>query len=419
MGTALASTNWNLGRELWPQNDIYELVLKESPLLGRIKKDTKFGEDVRHIAIGSGLPQGVGPGFEDAKDAKSPSLADQVAIRAKTYYALFSIQGRLMRQAKIDKAVIVKPYARESRNAVLQWKRDISAFMYGNGGGAIGKIDSTTVLSSQVLKLADTSKIRFFSRKMRLQFSATDGTTGTVRTGYVTIAKINKSGPNKGQITIAESSLQAAITGIQTGDFIFRKGVFGNVINGLAAWIPPQDPGTGSIPGTFLGLDRTTDPEAYAGIRIDGTKLGVFEAGMVAASAIVDATGSPDLWVMSTTEWNNLRIELSGAGSLTFTAVPASGIGKYKPGLTYQAIEIVGPAGPIKVLADPDCPTGRSYMLQSDTWTLASTGELVSLIEGPMMEEMADAWENRFVGDLEMYTEAPGYNATIQHNAAA
>src|SRR5574342_425035 len=105
------SSGYNLGRELWPQKSIYDTILKEAPTLGKMPKDTGFYEDIRHIAVGTGSPQGVGPVFPTAKGNKSPSTAKQFAITAKTYYALFSISGRLMRQAKGDQALIVKPYA--------------------------------------------------------------------------------------------------------------------------------------------------------------------------------------------------------------------------------------------------------------------------------------------------------------------
>lgn len=432
MPSALQSVTWNLGRELWPQTDIYEELLKESPFLGMVKKDTSFGEDVRHIAVGTGMPQGAGPVFQTAKGNKTASLADVFQIRAKTYYSVFSILGRLLRQAKIDKAVIVKPYARESKNAILQWKRDISAYLFGNGGGSIGAFDPTYLsgafLSGQTFKLKDTSKIRFFQRNMKLNTATgNDGTlAGTANTGSMTIAKIVKSGPNKGVITIQESSIAAAISGATINDFLFRDGVFANVPNGLLSWLPRADPNTSdpvtgfTVPGTFLGVDRTVDTEAYAGIRVDGTHAGgVFQAGMLAASALVDSSATPDLWIMSTTEWNNMRIEQSVAGTLVYTTTPASGVGKYEPGMDYECFVIKGPRGDIRVLADPDCPVGRSFMLMQETWTLASTGELVSLIESPMMEENQDSWESRFVGDLELYTEAPGFNATIQHSATA
>lgn len=428
MTTALRSVVWNLGKELWPQTDIYEELLKESPFLGRLNKDTTFAEDVRHLAVGTGMPQGTGPVFQTAKGNKTASLADVFQIRAKTYYAIFSIEGRLMRQAKQKKAVIVDPYVRESRNAILQWKRDISAFLFGNGGGSIGQMAAGTTLTGNSFFLRDTSKVRFFQRNMKLTFAtATDGSiAGSVNSGSVTILAISKSGPNKGKITIAETSLVAAIPAITTNDYIFREGVYGNVVNGLQAWLPRGDPGTNdpvnglAVPGTFLGVDRTTDTEAYAGIRVDGTKAGgILQAGKIAASALVDSSATPNLWIMSTTEWNQFSTEISGAGTLTYQTMPASGIGTYKPGMSYEAITFKGPRGDIKVLADPDCPTGRSYMLQEDTWKLASTGELVALQEGQMMEEFADSWESRFVGDLELQCEAPGFNATIQHALAA
>jgi len=252
-----------------------------------------------------------------------------------------------------------------------------------------------------------------------------DGTAGGgLRPGFVTIVQISKSGPNKGTLVVDQPL--NTVGGITVNDFIFRHGVYANIINGLSAWIPRGDPGTNdpvtglAIPSTFLGVNRLLDTEAYAGVRIDGrTAGGVFQAGMLAASALVDASAMPDLWLMSTTEWNKLRIELSQAGQLVFTTTPATGTSTYKPGMAYDCFVIKGPRGDIRVLADPDCPTGRSFMFMEETWTLASTGELVSLIESPMMEEFSDSWESRFVGDMELYCEAPGYNATIQHATGA
>lgn len=428
MATPLQAFVWKLGREIWPQNSIIEELYDESPLLGLMPKDTEFNEDIRHIVVGTGMPQGVGPVFSYAKGNKSPSKAARFDIQAKTYYALFSIDGRVLRQAKKDKAVIVKPFARESRNAVRQWKRDISSYLFGNGGGAIGQLAAGTTLSGNSFVLRDTSKIRFYQEDMVLTTATgTDGSVaGAVNGGQMTVDSVVRSGVNKGTITIREASLSAAIPGITTNDFIFRQGVFGNVINGLGSWCPRADPGsvdpvTGlTVPIVFNGATRNKDPERYAGIRIDGTRAGgLINAGMAAASAIVDASGKPDTWIMSTSDWLQLRIEVSQAGTLTYTTAPSAGVGKYMPGMSYDAIELKGPRGNIRVIADPDCPTGRSWMTQLDTWTFASTNEMVSLIESPMMEENQDSWESRFVGDDDVYNEAPTFTATIQHAVGA
>ena len=116
---ALQSPTWGLGRELWPQNRIYELLLKSSAWLGRVNKATDFGETIRHIAVGDGMPQGVGSKFQKAKANKSPSLADDFDLVTKSYYALISIEGNLLRKAKINKAVIVQPYADSYCQAAL------------------------------------------------------------------------------------------------------------------------------------------------------------------------------------------------------------------------------------------------------------------------------------------------------------
>jgi hypothetical protein len=408
------SSGYNLGRELWPQKSIYDAILKESPFLGKAPKDTSFYEDIRHIAVGTGAPQGVGPIFTTAKGNKSASTAKQFAITAKTYYALFSIAGRLMRQAKGDQALIVKPYARESKNAITQWKRDISAFLFGNGGGAIGQISSTSNVSTNAITLADTAAVRFFDEGMVLTSSTADGTSGSIKSGKVTVTGVIRSGANKGRITVD----QVWTTGIPTAaasDYLFREGVFGNVLNGLAAWIPSSDPSA----TLFNGVDRSSSPEKLAGYRIDGTNLTPTNAALTAAGAVHDSGGASDVYVLSTTDWQNLRNDLSAAGTLVMQASPAAGIGSYKPGMSYTAIKLQGPSGIIDVLADPDCKTGRGYMLMTETLKLASTGELVSLIEGPMMEDAADAWESRFVGDLDLICECPYYNATVQLTAGA
>ncbi|WP_394825034.1 hypothetical protein [Pendulispora albinea] len=441
---ALSSGTSNVGLDLWPQKDINEYLVAESPLLGLLKKRTDFNEDNWHIGFGTGTPQGVGPVFQFAKEGKTSSTADQFTIRAKTLYAIFSIEGRIIRQSKKNGALLVKPYARESKNSISQWKREMSAFLYGNGGGSIGQIDPTGFdPNSRTFRLRDPSKVRFFSRYQKLWFATGNdgsidpgtplpggggGVAGGVNNGFVTIEEISRSGDTRGTIVIKEPSLNSVVQGITANDFIFRRGVFGNVVTGIQGWIPPGKPGginpvTGlPIPDNFLGSrsKRSADSDIYAGMRIDGRRAGgIFQCGMLAATALVDSGAKPDTWLMSTFDWNKLRVELSAAGSLTYNTTPAAGIGKYKPGATYKSIVIMGPAGEIDVFPDPDCPTGRSLMTQLDTWTLALTNELVQLVEDPMMEENADSWESRFVGDHELYNEMPAYTATLQHAEGA
>jgi hypothetical protein len=420
---ALKSPDWGLGRELWPQNSIYEVVIQNGPTLGMLPKDGTFGETIRHIALGTDIPQGVGADFSDAKGNKTGSLASLFQFSAMSYYSIFSIQNKLIEQAKINEATIVKPYARESKNALLAWTRDMSAFIFGNGGGAFGKGDGhnggTFLATEKTIVLADPSRARFFHRGMKVQLSATDGTSGSVKAGALTVAGVEDDlDSNAGIITFVENVLDV-IPNALTSDYLFRRSNFGQVITGFDGWIPKSRPGTSGVPATLFGLDRTLNSRQLSGFRLNAPNLTIYESGMKMATALVNAGAKPDTWIMNTSDWNVFRSQLEGAGNLVRTTAPSSGIGDWKPGLTYDAIKLFGPKGEVKTVADPDCPAGRSYMLQMDTWSLASIGPMVRLVDGERTEEFADAKESRFAGWNQVQCEAPGYNGTIQHATGA
>jgi hypothetical protein len=179
------------------------------------------------------------------------------------------------------------------------------------------------------------------------------------------------------------------------------------VTDGFESWIPATDP-TSTL---FKAVDRSVDTEGLGGIRLDVSAKTPFNGAMALAGAVHDAGGSPDRYIVTTTDWQNLRAELSSAGSLTYTQIPSAAIGKFVPGMKYTAIEIMGPSGPIAVLPDPDATASVGRMHTRETWTLGSMGELIAMIDETMMEDAADSFESRFVGDLELYCEAPKYNA--------
>lgn len=408
MAAATVTSYAGLVRSIWPQKKIYEVLVENSPVIGMMPKDTTFDEKVRYIGVGYGAPQGVGPDFGIAKSAKTSSVSKEFGITAVTYYALFSLDGRLTRMAKSNRSVIVKPLAKESKNSIYQLKMDLSSYIFGNGGGAIAQ---GAIVSGQTITLADTQKIRFIKPGMRLSSSATDGTSGSVNPGYVTVSTVNR---DAGSFVVAEASVVAGIPAYLLGDYLFRYGVFGNVVSGLAAWIPSSAPGATS----YFGVDRTADTLALGGVRTTATGLSPREALQTSAKDVHDAGGDPDWAITSSADWLNLELECQSAGSLIMTQAPAAPISGFNFGVKYDGIKLMGPSGPIIVTADPNCTTGRGYMLTKDTWTLASTGELVQMIQtgGPddlMVEESADAFEGRWVSDHQLYTEAPGFNGTF------
>jgi len=332
---------------------------------------------------------------------------------------------------KGHEGMIVDPYTRESELAIQQWKNEQSSYFFGNGGGSLGQIGAISPqnvggsglnFGANYFLLKNINDIRRFQQEMQLNFATSDGTeavTAGPLGGRAKITEVQEHGQLKGLVGTNVADLAAA--GYSANNYIFRDGIYADVIPGKNAWIPRGTPGqadpvTGiTTPGTFLGVDRTKSPSKLAGIRFDARKMNILDGIIGAASAIADCRGKADLAIISTADWNLLRIQTQGAGVVTRTLLPAAAIGTYKPGLSYRAFEIEGPNGPLQVLADPWCPVGRGYVEQSNTWTYLCVNELVALTGDPLRtEEVSDSGESRFVGDGTPYCKSPYYNATVQ-----
>lgn len=413
MGTPARNSDYNLLRTLWPQKSIYEVLLKLCPTVGIIRKDTSFYEKQRNIGVGYSSPQGIGYTFPDAKEAKSASQAVEFAITPKSLYGAFSMEGLLMRRSQSDKAIIVDPMKRESKNLVHTWMREIGRTIHGNGGGALGQVSAVSTTSVTLTSYGDT---RAFEKNMLVQASTADGTSGSVSSGYVTVDSVQRDETTPK--VIATANWSTGIPTIAANDYLFRRGGFGNAITGFAGWNPLWS--TSSLPGTFKSVNRNLDPMRLAGICLDARTLSPRLAALRAARLVHENGGTPDTYILSTVDFENLANELQSAGLLKYSQVPAQSIGKFNFGIKYDAVQIMGPAGPIDCVADPDAPTGIGRMLQKDTWVLASMGELVHWIDGAnpsgtgMLEDAADAVEFRMVGDLELYCEAPGWNCRVR-----
>jgi len=401
---AAGLTAYKLFRTLWPQKSINEALFSNFPEFGVLPKDTSFYEKVRQIAVGTGGPQGIAGDFTTAKANKTASTAIEFTCATKPLYALFSIEGDLMRRSKSDKALLVDPIKRESANAIKNWKLEIAKAIHGNGGGALAQSTTATVLASQTFTVSDARDLRFIWPNMKLRLSATDGTSGSVKSGTMTVATVNRTA---GTFTIVEASITAAIATAAQTDYIFRDGVFGAVFPGFEAWIPASAPSA----TLFRGVDRSVDPDMLGGLRLDVSSKSPRAKAKALAAAVYDNGGSPDLYILHTSDWAELEADLDSAGSLTRWQVPASPIGKFDFGMSYEAIKMTGPGGPIAVIASPNAKAGVGRMLTKETWKLASMGELLHPIDENDVEDAADSKEFRMIGDVDFYCDMPGWNA--------
>lgn len=426
MAAATVST-YKMIRNLWPTEAMVEQIYKGSPLLGMMPKDTKFGEKIRFVSIGTSPPQGIGSGFGQAKQNKSASTAEEFQVTTTPYYGAFSLAGDIFRKYKEtgNKGLLLDPMARESKGLMKQMKNDLSSFIHGNGGGSLGRIASTSTLASQTIPLDAGADARRIVKGMKLWASTADGTSGSILPGYVTVASTGGTSTAP-TVTISEATWSGAIAGLTTTSYLFRAGAVGTgaggdgVLLGLEAWCPSH---SGS-PGTFLSVNRDNAPNQLAGNCLTATTKSPRQRILLAAQMQAD-TGASDgrlVYVMSTRNWTNLMFELSAANMLTMTKAPSAPMGKINVGVEYDAIKIVGAGGPIEVVPDPWCPDNVERLLNLDVWKLSSTGELIHWDDGatpdsPMLEDAADAREVRAVGDMATECWDPWANVRVSVTA--
>lgn len=420
MAAAQIST-YKLIRNLWPREAFLEQILKASPSLGLIPKDTSFGEKIRYVTVGTSPPQGLGD-FGSAKQYKTASTAEEFQVQLASYFGNFSIGGDLYRRAKFtgNKGLLRDPMERDSKGLLNQAKNDFSSFIHGNGGGALGRILSTSTLSSQTITLDKGVDRRRLVKGMTLWASTTDGTTGSPLTGFATVASVQGT-PTAPTVTITQASWAAAFPGLTTTSYLFRAGAFGTSVvhYGFDAWNP--DWITGGTPTAFLGVTRANAPEQLAGLNLTLTNKTPRQRIMLAAQAQAD-TGQADgklAYILNTANWTDLYFELSSANMLQMTKAPGAPIGSLNMGLEYDAIKMMGPAGPIMVVADPWAPTSVERLLNLDTWKMASCGDWFhwdddATPDGPMLEDQADAREIRAVGDQQLYCSNPWANVRVK-----
>ncbi len=414
---------YKLIRNLWPREAIVEQIYRGSPIIGMLPKDTQFGEKIRYVTVGTSPPQGLGD-FGQAKQNKTASTAEEFQVQLTTYYGNMAIGGDIYRRYKFtgNKGLLKDPMERDSKGLMKQAKNDFSSFIHGNGGGSLGRILSTSNLATQTVTLDAGADRRRIVKGSTLWAATTDGTSGAMLTGSVKVASVGGTATAP-TVTIEQSSWAAAIAGLTTTSYLFRAGTNGvgsggsGVMYGFDAWCPEH---TGS-PGTFLGVDRNGAPDQLAGISLSLTNKSPRNRILLAAQAQADSGASDGrlLYLLHTSNWVDLYNELTAANMLNMTKAPSAPMGGVKVGVEYDAIKIVGPGGPIEVVADPWCNPKVERLLNVDTWTLASCGDLFhwdddATPDDPMLEDGADSREVRAVGDHQLYCNDPWANVRVK-----
>ncbi|HEY1695140.1 MAG TPA: hypothetical protein VGG39_23390 [Polyangiaceae bacterium] len=419
-----AETTTSLGliiKQIWPQKEIYDELNYGMPGYALMRKGTDLGAQT-NIAIGFGTTQGVSTSFADAKGNKQPSSVGGFTVPPITIYSLESVSRQAIALSRGDTRAIVNALDRAAQQAILAWKFEASTELWGNGGGAIGQVQSIT---NNQLVLTSTDDVVKFDRSMTLQGAPDDGTAATggptgVRPGKVLVGAVSRNYGATWNLQTASGNWTDAgnIPGLVVGDYLFRGGTYNNVMIGVGGYVPAADPGSTD---SFFGQNRSTDPLRLAGIRVPGTNLTPRESAMRVVREALRNSANPTHYFLNPTNFESLQFELQSAGVLMMTKQLPAPIGSHSFGEPIDGISFAGPGGQVKVFADSRVGTGTGWALELDTWEIKGAESFPTLMAGDGLsmsrEEWADSFEIRLLGDLQTICWAPGRNARISLTA--
>lgn len=388
-------------KELYPTGVPLEVMYKKTPGLALIPKDEGWSGELTKIPLMWGNPQGRSATLSTAIANKMASKWAGFDVTCVDDYAVWGITGKAIAQTRNDEGSFVRHMKAEMDGAMNQLKRSMVHALWRNGGGALGQIASGQ--ATPTITLVNKWDVVFFEVGQVLNVSATDGTSGAIRAGTVTVTAVDRT---NGTVT-ASGNWTAGIAAAAANDFIFVNGDFGLKLVGMDAWIPASAPGATA----FFGVARNADPVRLGGTRLTAAALNkpIDEIAMDLLDEVNTNGGSTDVILIHNRQWTNLEKRLHTRVQYGTREVEA---GSVKIG--FRTIKITGPGGDVDVIADSSVQPDTMWALQLDTWTLGSLGTLFDMLDDDKLPYLrvstSDEIEGRLVSRPGLACKAPGWN---------
>lgn len=393
-------------KRLYPGNTHLDLAYTNHVMLGMFNKDNNFQGEAIKIPVMTSRPQNRSATFAKAKGTGGGGKTSKqqfFLIDTVENYNFGFVDNKTIQVSKGNKGAVTAALQHETDQAIKALARNLNIDLFGNGSGQIGQRAS---LSTDTVTLSNVQDVVKFENGMTLVASPNaDGSSP--RAGSADVVAVDR---DAGTVTLDSA---AGITSFADNDYLFVDGDIGEKLKGLDAWIPATAPTS----SPFFGLDRSVDPTRLGGVRFSGTNLTHREALIKCAARVHREGGMPDYVVMNTDDYAELSAELDSDIVYDKAIAQYYKMDKERASISYEAIVLNTPHGKMKILADRDCPVGVAYMLQMDTWTLHSVGDIVSIFNTDGLPFLRasdfDGVEIRVHSYPQLSCDAPGKNARL------
>jgi len=408
MATSASTTplNFNTVQEAvkihYKPQRVRNMVYKNNPFLGLIPKFTKFGGLSMPIPLRFSDPQRRAATFATGQGNTSSSKLAQFSLTRVKDYGFAFIDGETIQATKGDNNAFLRYLTMEIDGAINSITRSLAVSLYRDGSGSIGACNADPGTTTTVT-LSDTEDVTNFEVGMNLVFAA-DAASALRAGGARTISAVNRA---TGVITVS-AAMDAAVA---INDLIFQEGDYLAAnnrlkVSGLDAWVPSAAPSA----TTFFGVDRTSDTTRLGGVRFDGSSMPIEEALIGAAAQIARDGGRPDLALCDFATYATLEKALGSRVVYSTLKAPDVDIG-------FSGISVVGPNGSVNIIPDYNCQPNTMWLLQKDTWVLATLGDAPQFLDLDSLRMLRDAGSDAYEVRLGYYGQvgcyAPGWNCRI------
>ena len=397
-----------LMKQLYTDDRIENEVYKDHPFFAMVPKMENFVGENWKVPVIYGNPMGRSRTFSVAQTQSTSTgvlPAAFVVTRVKDY-SIATVDNEALLASKDKKGAFLEAASTAMDGALASLANNTAVSLYRTSAGYRGNVDvePTENASTFTIQLSQPEEVTNFEVNMVLNiWSAASGGSQRNCDGSQTDFPIVGINRDTGVLTLTGSYTSSGT--IAAGDFIFCKGDRGLSISGLAEWIPLVAPSA----TPFFGVDRTADVTRLAGVRQDGRGKPIEQALQDLLSRVAREGGSPNYIFMNFAQWNDLNLSLGSKVQIVDLSVGKVG---------FRSLEIQGPKGPVKCIADQDCPAGIAYALDLKYWQLGSLGKCVRVnnLDGNtwLRQTTSDGIEVRMMSYSQLACKAPGYQGIVQ-----
>lgn len=390
-------------KQHYTSDRVENMNYKDNPFLSLVPKFESFGGRNLPIPIIYGNPQGRSATFSSAKANKYSSSIHDFILTRNHDYSLASIDNETIEASKGNANAFLEASTVEIDGAIASAGRSLAISLFRDGSGYLGQVSAEPAeASTTVITMKNLEDIVNIEIGMTLNIhSAKSGGSQRSTDGSDVSWKVTAVDRDAGTFTLDDAYTSSGT--IAANDYVFVEGDRGGMLKGLEAWLPFTAPTSGD---SFFGVDRSVDVTRLAGIRKTGSDKPIEEALVDLAARIAREGGAPDYCFMNYAKFADLEKSLGSKVQYVDLSVNAE--------IGFRGMMIHGPRGPIKVVADQNCPSGYAFMLQMNTWKLYSLGKAPRILDSDgskmLRESDSDSVEVRVGHYSQLGCRAPGFN---------